>query len=235
LLTEERLNAFLRHLRQSRSPSTVKNYRGDLLVLWRWVADNDLAQYPRARRILHPQQPQTIPDCWSTAEVRTLLEAAERLPGELRNGVARSTYWQAAVRVGYESGLRRSDVWRVRQASLSSSGILVSVAHKTGQRTIHQLQPETVQLLRQIGTALPLSWPYDQRYFGVCFDRLVRDSGVRRGTFKWLRRSSGSYVEAGEPGAGPRHLGHSSPAVFARFYDARLAADAVRLPQPPTL
>lgn len=235
-LSEDSLNRFLRSLKDARSPSTVRNYRGDLLVLWRYAADCGLVPYPQVRRVVRPSVPQTVPECWTTDEVRQLLEVVAKLPGELRNGVRRNIYWQAAIRVGYETGLRRSDIWRVALSAVSTTNVLFSVAHKTGHREVHQLTQRTADLLRHIGRQMPLDWPYNQRHFGVAFEKIVRKTLIRRGTFKWLRRASGSYVEAAEPGAGPRHLGHSSPAVFARFYDARLAAaEGVRLAQPPPL
>lgn len=234
LLDEANLSRFLQHLKPRRSPSTVANYRGDLLVLWRWLADSGRLPAPQPRKIMRPKVPLGVPDCWSVDEVRQLLAAADKLEGRHPDGVPRRLYWVAAIRLGYETGLRRSDVWRIRLADIHSGTLLVTVALKTGVRLVHTLTREAVAALKAIGRPLPLAWPYNQRNFGVQFDRLVRSTSVRRGTFKWLRRTSGSWIAAANGEAmGAQHLGHTSLATFRKFYDARLVAAA--RPMPPVL
>jgi integrase len=79
-----------------------------------------------------------------------------------------------------------------------------------------------------------LLWPYRPNRFGLHFERIVQAAGIRRGTFKWLRRSSGSYVAANHgEAAGAQHLGHTSLATFRRYYDARLVGRS--RPMPPEL
>lgn len=63
-----------------------------------------------------------------------------------------------------------------------------------------------------------LPWPHDYHVFGRHFGMLVKRAGVRPGTFKWLRRSAGSYAESMQPGAGTRLLGHRDANVFNGFY-----------------
>lgn len=98
---------------------------------------------------------------------------------------------------------------------------------------IVRLWPSTVTALDAIAGQPPLAWPYDLSHFRRHFGKIVKGAKVNRGTFKWLRRASGSYVEALQPGAGHKHLGHQSAAVFAKHYDARLGA--ATLPLPPEL
>lgn len=60
------------------------------------------------------------------------------------------------------------------------------------------------------------------------FGRIVARAGLF-GTFKRLRKSSGSLVEAAAPGMGHKHLGNTR-AIFEKHYEAR------RLTRPhPTL
>ena len=96
------------------------------------------------------------------------------------------------------------------------------VQHKTGGIASGRLHGSTIDALQRLGTDPPCAWPRRSEAFCRQFARLVAAAGVRPGTFRWLRRSSGSYVEAEHPGQGHRHLGHSSPEVFRRHYDARL-------------
>jgi integrase len=230
-LTEANVNGFLKSL--TWTPRTINSYREDLLTLWNAAADDDLAEYPRARRIQRLKPDPLIVECYSIEEARKLLKAAGKLKGTLANGVKRSRYWQAAILFGWDSGLRRGDVWRVRRDAIREDGSLRMVQHKSKQIVQVRLHPKTVAALDEIGLPQPLAWPHETKYFGTNFKKLVRLAGVNRGTFRWLRRSSGSYVEAQQPGSGHKHLGHSCPAIFTKHYDARLMGSA--LPQPPEL
>lgn len=233
-LSEGRLNDYLRSLRAAgRSPATVRNHRNDLLVLWRWLADAGQVPQPAAREVMAVRVPYSVPDCWMLDEVRALLSAAESLAGDLPNGVPAAAYWSAAIRVGWETGLRLGDMQRLKMSQLSGCQ-LVTVASKTGQRQIHTLTADCVGSLEALDRPVPLAWPYRPNRFGIHFERLRKAAGVRRGTWKWFRRASGSYVAAkhGEA-AGAAHLGHTSVATFRKFYDARLVAEA--RPMPPKL
>ena len=53
-----------------------------------------------------------------------------------------------------------------------------------------------------------LPWPFTANRLQTTFNTLVKTAGVRKGQFRWLRRSAGSYAESVTPGAGARLLGH---------------------------
>lgn len=129
--------------------------------------------------------------------------------------------------------MRRGDVWCFRRDSIRPDGSARLVQRKTGKIVTVRLRPSTVAALADVGGAQPLRWTLNASFFGRHFKRIVVASGVGRGTFKFLRRSSGSYVELEQPGAGHKHLGHADAKVFARHYDARLGAHL--LPLPPAL
>lgn len=219
-LNEATLTAFLRSLHVQ--PRTVRCYRADLLTLWHAAADEELAPYPRARKVFSPRRTAQLVECYSLDEARRLLDSAAMLTGAYRNGVARWLYWTATLRVAWESGFRRGDVWRLRRDAVQADGAVQIVQHKTGQLAEARLSAATVAALDAIGRPQPCEWTMDASYFGRHFKRLREAAKVGRGTFKWLRRASGSYVEAAQPGAGYRHLGHAGPGVFARHYDARI-------------
>ena len=77
----------------------------------------------------------------------------------------------------------------------------------------------------------PLAWEMNQWSFGLQFKRLTVLSGVNRGSFKWLRRSAGSYIEVEHPGAGSKALGHQTAQIFDKHYNARLAGDVHMPPE----
>lgn len=228
VLTEEIVNRFLRSL--DRSPWTIRDYRGDFLALWNSAADEDLLPYPVGRRIYRPSCPQLVVECYAVDEARAILHAARSLAGVYPNGVLRRDYWTAAILVGWDSGFRRGDILRLRRDAVRPDGALRVVQSKTGAVIETRLRPSTVAALDAIRRPLPLAWPLDLSWFGRHFARLVKSAGVNRGTFRWLRRASGSYVEAAAPGCGHKHLGHAAPATFSRHYDARLAGPAWELP-----
>jgi integrase len=231
LLAEPTLSAFLKSL--SGSPYTVRSYRGDLLTLWNDATERDLAPAPRIRRIYKPGKPDLIIDCYMRDEALALLAEAAKLKGRYANGISRCDYWDAAIRKAWDTGLRRGDVWKVRRDWIRPDCTMRVVQSKTGKAVTVRLRESTVAALDRIGRPQPCEWVLDPAYFGRHFKRLVRRSGVNRGTFKWLRRASGSYVELAQSGAGHKHLGHDDPTTFDKHYDAKLGGHT--LPMPPEL
>jgi integrase len=231
LLTEPIVNAFLRSL--NRASATVRSYRSDVLSLWNAAADLDIVPYPVMRRIYQPDVPRLVVECYTVEEVRAILAAAKRVVGDYPNGVAKSRYWTAAILLAWDTGIRRGDVWLFRRDAVRPDGSVRIVQHKTGQLVTAKLRPVTVAAIQVIGLPQPLKWSLDPSFFGRHFAKIVKQSGVCRGSFKWLRRASGSYVEMIHPGAGHKHLGHSTPQIFDRHYDAKLGGHT--LPQPPEL
>lgn len=233
LLTEQRLNEFLADLAPGMSTYTLKSYRGDILTLWRAAADDGMCPYPVLRKIRRDRLEALIVECYTEAEARALAHAAAEMRGGLPNGVPKRAYWEAIIRAGWDSGLRRGDLWRLRRNAIRPDGSLLVSQHKTGGIAACRLRESTVAALDEIGGASPLAWPYNSWTFGEHFRLIVKAAKVNRGTFRWLRRASGSYVEAAQRGAGYRHLGHASQAIFEKHYDARLGG--TQLPQPPEL
>ena len=205
-LTAGVINAWLIAVQDSgRSPQTILGYRRAILSIVRHGADLGLCCDMPSRRVRLPKVVRKPPQAWSVEEVRRLL------------GAAKDAYWQLYVRVGYETGLRRSDI-------LSLPAVYpypwVVVQAKTGTGRLVIVTAETASLWHEVGS---LSWAKCRREWFVAADRIIYAAGLR-GTMKWLRRSHGSYVGS---------LGHASPEVFRRHYlDPRLGGDP---PLPPSL
>ncbi len=144
-------------------------------------------------------------ECYTVEETRALVAAAERLAGVFDNGVARRYYWSAVVRFAWDTGLRRGDCWRFERASVEADGTFRMTQHKTRKPIRRMLRPKTVAAIDKIDLPIPLAWPLaHNESFGYQFQRIVAEAGLERGSFKWLRRSTGSHVEAEHPGAGHR-------------------------------
>jgi site-specific recombinase XerD len=231
VFTEDNVNGFLADY--VGSPYTVRAYRSDFITIWNAAADQDLLPYPVLRRIRRPKCHELLIECYTLDEVQKLLAATRKMTGEYPNGVAKRDYWNAAIRLAWDTGLRRGDVIGFNRRSLSLLGRARVIQQKTKRIVPVGLREGTLKALEKVPGDNPLEWLMDLNYFSRHFRWLVKTSGVNRGSFKWLRRSSGTYVEMAMPGAGTKHLGHSSPEVFNRHYDGHLADPL--LPQPPDL
>ncbi|WP_428305504.1 phage integrase SAM-like domain-containing protein [Lacipirellula sp.] len=215
------------------SAYTIKARLSNIISLWNAAADEDLVPYPRLRRLRRPKCPALVIECYTTEEVQRLLAAAAQLKRQYSNGVRACDYWTAAIRVAWDSGLRRGDVIRLRKSAIREDGALRVVQNKTRQIVSVRFRESTMAALAAIQYDDALAWTMDLTYFGRHFKKLVRASRIGKGSFKWVRRSSGTYVEMIQPGAGTKHLGHRTPQVFDRHYDGKLGPHL--LPQPPEL
>lgn len=205
---EDVFNRWLAVLSERVAPATLRGYRSDGLTLWLAASDLGYVPPPR-RRLIRPAKVPDLPiDCYSVDEVRLLVAHAD-------------DYFAAVIRVGWDSGLRRGDVWRLQRSVIRVDPSIV-IQHKTGRRVLCSFRESTVAAVSVLPGPLPLRWRRSKHTWWARWHALVDRSGVGRGTYKWLRRASGSHVEAEHPGQGHRKLGHQSPGVFDRHYDARL-------------
>lgn len=231
-LTESVVNSFL-SANSDKSPYTIRSYRSDIVSLWNAAADLGLVSAPILRRILLPKMPDLVIDCYTVDEARALADTAKLLVGRYSWGVRRRDYWNAAIRLAWDTGLRRGDVIAFSRDSIRPDNVVMVLQNKTKKKVPVKLRPSTANAIDVIGGPYPLRFASNINYFTRHFAKIVRASGVRRGTFKWLRRASGSYVDAQLPGTGYKHLGQSGQQVFDKHYDAKL--NGRNLPMPPEL
>lgn len=229
VFNETTVNSFLAQL-HGLSPFTRNKYRQDFLAVWRAAADEDYVGYPQARRLRRERIVAKVIECYQENEARSLVVAAQHLTGGYSNGVARRHYWPAAIRAAWDSGLRRGDVWTLKSAMIRRDGTAVIVQHKTGSPVTIRLHKSTVRAMNVAGGSL--QWPQCEWCFRAHFEEIVQLSGLRKGSFKWLRRGSGSTVDAHHPGQGHKHLGNGRQ-VFEKHYDAKLGES--KKPLPPEL
>lgn len=229
VFNEATVNSFLASL-NGLSPYTKNKYRADYLALWRAAADEDRVPYPMPRRIRREKTHELVVECYLEHEARALVVAAQHLTGAYSNGVSRRAYWPACIRAAWDSGLRRGDVWRLKLSQIRPDRTALIVQHKTRQAVTCRFHRSTVKAIKGAGGSL--EWVQCDWAFSTHFQEIVKLSGIGRGSFKWLRRGSGSRIDADHPGQGHRHLGNGRH-VFDRHYDAKL--NAVKKPLPPEL
>jgi integrase len=229
-LVPEKVNGFLRSIEQTRSPSTMASRRGHLMALMLSAADHGLVAPVSPRLIRRYRKNAPSPESWTPEDVDRIIVAARTMPGE-HKGVRRSLWWEAYIRVAYETGLRPVDIHRLSLSHFDVYGVVSLIQHKTSVLIVRRASEETLELLSQLGRD-PLFGDWigiDQRT--MWFARIVAVAGSS-GTFYKLRSTCGTLVEQQNPGKGHVALGNGR-AVFERHYWARsIQRDAIPMPPP---
>ncbi len=194
-----------------RSPDYRRSLRNGLVALLRHRGDTD-----RVRPVkLRPLEP----ECWTTEQVVRLVATARQY--RYRRD---PDYWPTLIEAAYYTGLCQVDLETITRVHIAPDGTVCIRRSRTGKRVVAWLPTEI--LASRPGTG-PL-WPrqISAEMFRRHFAKIVTMAGLA-GTFKRLRKSSGTAVEQLYPGRGHEHLANSR-AVFERHY---LAASHV----PPAL
>jgi integrase len=210
-LDERSVSEWLRDYAAKAAPNTVRSKKVQVVALWRAAAEDGLCDPPtkRVRAVKVPWRP---PTAWDHDEVEQLLAACRGLKRWHRCGLRRSDWFDLAVRVAWDTGLRWGDLIRLPVASIRPDGSGAWCQSKTSRPVVFRLAPSTMAALRQsLATAprdLVCPWPASHETFTDQVDRLVKRAGIREGTWKWIRRASSTDVESQQAGASTAHLGH---------------------------
>lgn len=223
-LDERSVSEWLRDYAATHKPDTVRSKRNQILALWRGASDDGLCEDPIGRRVRRSCVPEPLVTAWTKAEVEQLLAAAAKLPRRHQCGLRRSEWWQLAIRVAWDSGLRWADQVAIEVSAVRPDGLVSVRQSKTGKVATFQFSPSTMEAIKSSLERCPRSivipWTASGETFRDQAKRLVKKAGVREGTWKWIRRGSGTDVELQAPGAGHQHLGNTR-AVFERSYGDR--------------
>jgi integrase len=221
-LDERLASEWLAAYAETAAPHTVRAKKQSVLSLWRAASDEGLCDEPRARRVRRVRLPELVVVAWTRDEVEQLLAAAATLPRWHRCGLRRAAWWDLAIRVAWDSGIRWGDLVALRVDQIGPDGAGTLSQSKTRKVSSFRLSPSTLAALRSSLEACPrrlvCPWPTSPETFRDQMTRLVAKAGVRPGTWKWIRRGSGTDVELQARGLGHRHLGNT-PAVFRASYE----------------
>lgn len=226
-LTADGINAYLASLEtRNLQPETIRGHRTSILSVLRFANWNPNGQI----RLVKVRQKEV--DCFLLGEIRAMVTAGEKMLGVLPNGVPESLLWPLAIDSGYETALRYGDMMRVESRSIADDGTARVTQNKTGKIIDVRFSPEAVALIRWHGHDLAIPYPFGCNQFRLDFRAIMMAASVRRGCWKMLRASAGSYREMKEPGTGQRLLGNTR-AVFERHYNAveRLRPGAISPPR----
>lgn len=235
-LNEPTVNGFLEHRLTVVGRFTVNSDRQHLIALWNAAYDLRLVdRLPgRVKRI---RRPGLVVAGWTPEQMSALVKQCNASPGRPITGrfqgksVDRADYWRALILFAYDTGLRLGDVMQIVPSTITYPEPFQVVQRKTGKPVSVAIGADTWDAVRAIGRpkAKSLFRIFSRRYFFRAFRELVEAAGLQ-GTFKYLRRTSGSMAEAMQAGGGSRKLGHADPTVFDRFYNVRLLTE-----RPPIL
>jgi len=181
----------------------------------------DGSAFGSVERLIYDLKERTEERDEAREEVERLLVAAAGLPRKHPSGLSRAAWFDLAIRVAWDSGLRWGDLVALRVDAVRPDGACTVVQSKTSRPTTFRLSAATLEALAATVAVCPRTlvcpWPASHETFNAQVRRLVARAGIRPGTWKWIRRGSGSDVEAQVDGAGHRHLGNTQ-SVFERSY-----------------
>jgi integrase len=134
--------------------------------------------------------------------------------------VPKSVVLLAWTLVGFETGLRFSDIHHLKRSDIRNDTITV-VCQKTGKLACRRISDECQRALYEMCRRSPdetvFLWALSRRHAFVTWKKFLKWAGME-GSSKWLRRSGATAVESISPGAAQHFLGHSSADLARRHY-----------------
>lgn len=242
-ISEERLNQWLLHEQQSAEINDRgrRNVRASLLTLLRY-AESGL-RIDRVRRVKVSAKP---PEAWNVDQLGLVAQAARELEGTMKSGITRADYFSTVLWFAFETGLRRSDIWRFNIDRLDHRNQASLTQHKTGHVHLVQVLPSTRAALDRMAQTLrvngakyhrtPLFWPHHWSVFYYWLAKARVSAGVDHDVLnralQHIRRTGATAVECEQHDAAPRYLGHHSGPSLARasYIDPRKVGQAVMPP-----
>jgi integrase len=215
----EPVNRWISYLESRWKPATVQKKKTIVGTLWRYANDRGLAEpIGRLRKI---KVPRTDPEALTIGEVQAILASADKLRGCIQRTVTpRRIYWRSLYLAYWDTALRISDLRSIERTWIWPNGYISIVQSKVQRSHRVLLRPETIAAIDELmagRTTGPIWSALNEQNFYRAQRKLFALAGVR-GSGKWIRRASASYVERERPGTGWRHLGHAAPGLAERFY-----------------
>jgi len=231
-LTTQNVNVWIDHLCKTKAPDTARTQRGNILAVWWYAYREGIVDEPplRARKVRPISRD---PIAWTPEEVQRLLYVADHLQKFWRKCNWSQSLWTGSLfRAAFDSALRLSDLLELRYADIQP--VLRIRQHKTRRHVLVGLRNDTIEKIRQCveNHGHEVCWPLwgSLPSFYAHVRKVVRMSGVRKGTFRYFRRAAVTHVECAQPGAGTLLAGHSQRTVTEQFYIDKSQVRTVILP-----
>lgn len=212
------------------SLTTVAGHRTKLLCLWRFCADRWEIDPPH--RVRDVRRPDPAPISWTLDELRAVLRQCGLLGGYFATGDRRAVYCATLVKFCYESGLRRSDVWRIDRQQIRPDGSIVLRQNKTGGTHCPRVRPDTVAALRLLVRNRPLACPFKSTgdFYKFWKRDVITPAGVRNGALQQIRRTGATHLAIEHPDSVQQYLGHKTAIMQRHYVDASIATPQHYLP-----
>ena len=171
-------------------------------------------------------------DVWDTDHIGRLIAAVDvAILPERRTprGEARRHFWRTIIPAAWYSGLSEVDLFRLDRSHVDETGRVTINRSKTGKKVVTFIPPA---LLAQMTDDGPFWAPQTAgEQFRLEFRRIALAAGLK-GSFKKLRRSSGTAAEILNPGRGHEHLANTR-VIFERHYlgTDSICREPVKLPE----
>jgi hypothetical protein len=202
LLTAQNVSKFLAAQQTAgRSGDYRKSLRNGLVALLRFHGDCGRVRPVKLTPLRHV--------AWTKTEISSLLRSVDAVIA----GESDRRYFRTLIEAAYWSGLSQCDLHNLQRRQVDADGAVRGERCKTGKPFLTYIPPELVCHVSS-GAIWPLRT--SREYFRRVFRKIVEHAGLR-GSFKTLRKSSGTSVERLYPGRGHQHLANSR-AIFERHY-----------------
>lgn len=233
-LTTSNLNAWIDSRKTNgRQPATIKSQRGALITLSREAFELSLlAAVPS--RVKPVRCPVPMPIAWRRPELRRIVAAIDRLPGDFPCGLRRAVVLRAFALTAYYSGLRPCDLYALKPADIDERGRVWLRQQKTGEPVLVSLPKDA---LAAIAASKPTGrdrvFPLTKKAMYYWWRRIKIAARVK-GSPKWFRRTGATHVERRRPGSAMSYLAHKTPGLAWRHYiDQRQLLN--NRPRPPRI
>lgn len=216
------------------SQRTIYGHRASIITLWRFAAEGGhVATVPaRVRKVMKPRP---NPIAWTPEEWTRMIEAADALEGEFEDWVPRSQYFGALMRVAYDTGLRRGDMFRLTQQDVRDDGRLRIVQHKTSEPHQPVMRPDTLERFRGLPGKNPLKWQGNVSGLYYWFGKLRRAAKLQGGCLHQTRRTGATLVvlQTNSVEQAKKYLGHRTGDMWRSYVDMGIADPTPVLPPMP--
>lgn len=187
----------------------LKSLRDGLKTLLRSIGDTGKVRSVKLK-------PLSI-EIWNAVDVAALVAAVPRVIlayNDSMRALYRRHFWCTIIPAAWYTGLSQGDLFRLDESHCAADGRIIIDRNRTGKRVVTWMPPELLERVSGGGRFWQLQTSAE--VFRNEFKKIVKHAGLK-GSFKKLRKSSGSLADQLDPGRGHLHLGNTRK-VFELHY-----------------
>lgn len=227
-LSDDGLVAMEKHLLDRHAIPTVNSQLSRVKAIWRWLAQRQhLQTWPTIARLPEPEPSRRA---WDIGQLRALLDACERTPGEITR-IPACDWWRMWHLVQWETGERTGGMLALRWEWLTADGLdIPGTARKGGKAAYYRLSNVLLDELRAFADTrreMIFPWNLSRASFWNHYGRLLLRAklpATRKDKPQKMRRSHLTWwlVGGGDPTSRAKHA--SAETTRRHYIDERLVA-----------